>query len=152
MALNHDAVHLALRLRAKPAMPAVRLLENIQPATLPAQGVEYSEEEFVPGTSTLWSATASGGVVQDEGLYVIRWYGVAGAGTTGTGGMSQSISTLLALFPPGSAITAADGTIIRIRSDVAPKRGQILPNLIPGRAVATITIPWRVYSTNPALP
>jgi hypothetical protein len=148
--MNHDAVHLALRLRAKPALPTARAYENVE--FTPTPGVEYVEEDFVPATSELRSATASQGTVQDEGLYVIRWFGVAGTGTTGVGAMSQSITALLARFAPGSSITASDGTVVRIKERPAPWRGQIIPNLIPGRAVATITIPWRVYSTNPALP
>jgi hypothetical protein len=146
MALNHDAVHMALRLRAKPALPTAKAYENV--TFTPPSGAPYAEEDFAPGTSRLVSATASGGMVEDTGLYVIRWYGLSGEATAT---MSQAITALLALFPPGSFLTATDGTIVRIQGTFAPRRSQIT-NPIAGRALSTITIPWLVNWFNPALP
>jgi hypothetical protein len=146
MALNHDAVHLALRLRAKPALPAVRVIENVAPASPIAPGVEYSEEEFVPTPPRLLSATATGGRVRHDGLYVIRWFGIAG---TATSQIRASADAVLALFPPGSTVIATDGTAVHIMgSPIAPSQSQI-NFAVPGRAVVTITIPWWAQSLNP---
>lgn len=144
MALNHDAVHLALRLQSKPALPAARAYENV--AFTPTSGVEYVEDEFVPTPPLLLSATARGGRVRHDGLYVIRWFGIAG---TATSQIRASADAVLALFPPGSTITATDGTAVHILGrPIAPGQSQI--NLaVPGRAVVTITIPWWAQSLNP---
>lgn len=143
MAANLDAVHLALRNRAKPALPAARAFENV--AFIPTSGVPYAEEEFAPGGGRLFGA-ASGGTVEEEGLYVIRWFALANTATTE---FSTALTTLLNLFRPGSYITAADGTIVRIRGDFIPRRSQIT-NPIAGRALSVVTIPWYVHSINPS--
>lgn len=145
MALNLDAVHMALRLRVKSALPVARAYENI--AFTPTSGVVYAEEDFVPGTSRLVSATAAGGMVEDTGLYVIRWYGIAGEAT---GTIRAGVTAVLALVPPGSFVTATDGTVVRIRGTPAPKSSQINTTVAPGRALATIEIPWLVNWFNPA--
>jgi hypothetical protein len=142
MPVDLNAVHLALRLRAKPALPTIRESENVAftpPATDP-----YSEEDFVPATATLRTMPAQGGTVVMTGLYVLRWFGVSGDGTAA---MNAGLTALLAKFAPGLAITAGDGTVVRVREDVAPTRGQIM-NLDNGRPVATVTIPWWLQTTN----
>ena len=113
----------------------------------PTQGTEYIEEDYVPATSTL-QGLVSGGLVEDTGLYVIRWYGVA---NTGERDLNNSVDSLLALFPPGSSLPLADGSglVVRIRGDLAPYRGQMLP-VKPGFVMITTKIPYRVLSINNA--
>lgn len=141
--IDHHKVHMALRNRALPALPAGREWENI--AFTPTPGVPFVEEDYVPGTSALIAGHRSRGTVEDTALYVLRWYGVAGQGTAT---MNSGITSLLALFPPGQTITASDGTVVRVRGDMAPNRGQIIN--VEGWAMAPVTIPVRVYTQNPA--
>lgn len=146
MPADLNAVHLALRLRAKSAMPTYRELENV-PFTPPASDA-YSEEDFVPATYTLRSVTQTNGLAIHTGLYVIRWFGVAGDGTTA---MNTGLTALLARFGIGLTLTASDGTLVAIGTVTPPNRGasrgQIV-NLDNGRPVATVTIPWWCTSTN----
>lgn len=140
--VNHHAVHLALRNHALPALPAQREWENV--AFQPVPGAPYVEEDYVPATATL-RGLVQGGTVETTALYVLRWFGTAGDGVRT---INDGITALLSRFPPGSAITATDGTRIYVRGDVAPTRSQIT-NPAPGWAMSTITIPVRMFSTNP---
>jgi hypothetical protein len=142
VAINHHAVHLALRNRVLSALPTGRAWENV--AFTPTPGQPFVEEDYVPATSSLLGLLR-GGTVEDTGMYILRWYGVAGQGA---GAMNTGIAAVLALVKPGDTITATDGTVVHIRGDVAPTRGQIMN--IDGWAMAPITIPFRVYHQNPA--
>lgn len=141
--VDHAAVHLALRNHAMPALPASREWENVE--FRPTPGVPYVEEDYVPATSTLLGLF-KGGTIEDTALYVFRWYDVAGRGTAA---INTGISALLARFAPGTAIVAGDGSIVRVRGDVAPTRSQIT-NPAPGWAMSAVTIPVRVYTQNAA--
>lgn len=137
MAVNHHAVHMALRARAIPVLPAMRERENV--AFTPTEGVQFVEEDYVPATTTLLGLVR-GGTVEVTALYVLRWYVPAG---TGVKALNDGITALLALFEPGTGITASDGTIVRVRGDIGPSRSQIT-NPTPGWAVSTIAIPVRI--------
>lgn len=138
---NLDAVHKALFQRVKPALPAARALENVEfvpPATAP-----YTEEDFVPATSVLWTFPAENGRRLEDGIYVIRYYGER---NTGTAAMNAATQAILARVPVGLALTATDGTMVRIGTydgprPRAPYRGAN-KRLDNGRPVAVITIPW----------
>ena len=141
--IDHHLVHLALRNRAASALPAAREYENV--AFTPPAGAPYVEEDYVPATSEL-RGLVKAGTVEDTAMYVLRWYGIAGQGTSA---MNTGVQAILALFRPGDRFTATDGTVIRVRGDVAPTRSQII-NAPDGRPVATVTIPIRVFHQNPA--
>lgn len=149
-AADLNAVYLALRLRAKPALPTAREMENV-PFTPPATA-PYAEEDFVPATNRLISVTKTNGVAIMTGLYVLRWFGEAGVGTSA---MNSGLTAVLALFPIGLGITATDGSVIIIGSyegqnrgpNMGPQRGQIV-NLDNGRPVCTVKIPFWLQSTN----
>lgn len=143
-----NGVQLALRTQmlkcdALP-FPADRVYGNI--TYQPTQGKEYIEEDYIPATSTL-KGLVSGGLVEDTGLYVVRWYGVA---NTGEQELNDKIDSLLALFPPGSSLPLTDGSnlVVRVRGDHAPYRGQ-LRRVKPGFVLVVITIPYRVLSLSP---
>jgi hypothetical protein len=145
-AADLNAVHLALRARAKPALPTYREFENV-PFTAPATD-PYSEEDFVPATHTLRSVTAVNGLVIITGIYVIRWFGKAGDGTAA---MNTGLTALLARFPTGLTLTASDGTKVAIGSASGPNRGAWrgqITNLDNGRPLSTVTIPWWLTSEN----
>lgn len=138
---SFKAVHLALRNRllTHATLPASRAWENERFA--PVAGVPYIEEDFVPATAELRGITRGGDVVT-EGLYVIRWFGLEGTSLD----LHDALDAALALFAPESTLTATDGTVVRIRGDQAPTRSQIARE--NGRAVATITIPFRLHHNN----
>jgi hypothetical protein len=85
-----------------------------------------------------------GGPVEETALYVLRIYAPAGAGVKD---LNAQLGRILARFAPGTPITASDGTVVRVRGDVAPTRSQIT-NDSPGWAVSTVTIPVRMLSHN----
>lgn len=142
--MNEHAVHMALRGQVLPALPAARRWENSE--LKPSSSVEYVEESFEPDGGRLYGAR-QGGIVKDEGLYIITWYGFANVGTQS---MSTSLRALLDRVPPGSKIAATDGSYVEIKGDVIPWRSKI-QNLTdyPGRAVSTVRIPFYVLTTNP---
>jgi hypothetical protein len=142
--INHQAVQLALRNQAIPALPALREWENV--AFTPTAGQPFVEEDYVPAGSTLRGLVLAG-MVEDTALYVIRWYGLAGQGTKA---INDGITALLARFAPGTAILASDGSIVRVRGDVAPIRSQITNTDDGAWAVTTVTIPVRVFTQNAA--
>lgn len=119
--------------------------ENVR--FVPTTGVEYIEEQYVPGPSSLLGLRA-GGVVETTGLYIVNWYSVANQGVTQP---SVNADAVLALFPPGAAVaTMTDGNVVRVRGDVAPSRGQLRQAKQAGFAIIPITIPWRVQTYNAA--
>lgn len=149
MAADLNAVYLALRLRAKPALPTAREMENV-PFTPPAAA--YAEEDFVPATNRLISVTKTNGTAIITGLYVLRWFGEAGVGTSA---MHAGLHALLARFSIGLGITATDGSVIIIGSyegqnrgpNMGPQQSQIV-NLDNGRPVCTVKIPFWLTSVN----
>jgi hypothetical protein len=141
--VSRKAVKLALRARleAVAGIPsaAQRAFENKD--FTPTSGVPYIEEEFVPQPGFL--PGLSRGPSVSFGLYIVKWYGLA---NTGEGDIGTGVDAILAAFPPGYTFAQlANGDAIRIRGDVAPSSGQILPQ-DDGWAVCTITIPFRVQT------
>lgn len=123
-------------------LPSTAGWENI-PIT-PVAGTPYIEERYVPATSRLISLPASGGQMEDTGLYVLDWYAPANVGLQA---LTASADALLALFAPGTALTVASGVEVRPRTDVAPFRGGVRQDR-PGWAAISITIPWRLSYLN----
>lgn len=123
--------------------PEQRALDNVQYEQLPT-GRVYVEEDFVEGTSTLRSIPAAGGVLEDTGLYILRWNGIA---NTGMRSLRDPMKALRALFRPGTTLPLADGTAVRVRTDVSPTISAIRPGA-PGWSVISIAIPWRLLSLN----
>ena len=122
-------------------VPAIRAYENI--SLTPTPGRPYIEEEFVPATMTLVAGPASGGFLEETGLYVVKIFGVSGVGVSAIRKYAEAIK---ALFTPGTNITAGSN-VVRVRGDTSTQTGQLIP-LTSGWTAITITIPWRSYSTN----
>lgn len=142
--IDHLAAHLALRARllAVNGLPAVNAFEN--KAFTPVQGTPYVADQYVPATQQLVGLPAQHGIVEETGLYVVQLYGVDGAGITPLRTLAQAV---LAAFTPGTVVTSTANDAIRVRGDVAPMGGQIIPR-DDGWATCTIKIPWRAYSQN----
>jgi hypothetical protein len=123
-------------------LPVTRKWENVE--FDPPVGRVYIEESFTEGTSTVRSLPADGGVLDDTGLYVLRWYGLA---NTGMRSLRDPMKKLRTLFKPGTTLPLSDGTTLRIRTDVSPTVSGIQPGK-PGWSMISIAIPWRLLSLN----
>lgn len=106
-------------------------------------GRPYIEEAYVPGTPVLRSFPASGGLVEEIGLYVVRWYSRT---NTDILALTRPANKILELFKPGTAMSLADGYSVRVLEQ-GPYRGQVRTDE-PGWAVLTTTIPWRLFHIN----
>lgn len=122
-------------------LPALRAWENKDFTRV--VGRPYIDDEYVPATSELRTAPANGGTLEETGLYIIKWFGIP---DRGVGGIRKPLSALKLLFTPGTSLVAGDHTI-RVRGDVGPFTGQIIPQG-SGWSRCTLTIPWRAYSRN----
>lgn len=122
-------------------LPAIRAWDNV--TVTPIAGRPYLEEDFVPATSELISIPLNGGQVEETGLYILKWYGLANKGSAG---IRKCMDGLMALFAPGTALTAGSD-VVWIRDDIGPATSQIVPQGTD-RAVCALTIPWLARTTN----
>jgi hypothetical protein len=123
-------------------LPAARAWENKNYTATP--GAPYIADSYVPATMALISLPASNGVVEETGLYVVQWFGLA---DSGIGAIRAGVQAILAAFAPGTSITSTTGDVLRVRTDVGPTAGQIIP-MDNGWSVVTVRIPWRARSQN----
>jgi hypothetical protein len=146
--INHTAAQLALRSRllTVAGLPAARAWENKNYTAIP--GTPYVADSYVPGTNSLITFPANNGTVEETGLYVVQWYGVA---DSGIGTIRAGVQAILAAFAPGTVVTSTTGDVIRVRTDVGPMAGQLMP-MDAGFAVCTVKIPWRARSQNAIAP
>jgi len=103
----------------------------------------YLEEDFVPGP-TFQVTVGLFAELEHRMQYVLKLYGLAGEGIKALYSVSEAI---LAQFPPRLALTMSDGTLLRVRSNPAPTRGQVLPQEA-GRAVIVVDIPLFARTDN----
>lgn len=122
-------------------LPTLRLYENTQKA--PVTTAPFVETELIGQPGELLSGPAQGGTREDRGLYVVRWYGLAGDGALA---IRRGVDALLAQFTPHTTF-AAGTDVVRVRGDSAPYAGAIRPT-DSGHAVCVVTIPWRCYRQN----
>jgi hypothetical protein len=141
--VNHKALQLAFRARllTLSGLPDDRAWENTQ--FTPRVGHPYIEEEYLPAPGTLRGFT-QGGVAEDTGMYVVRWYGLANTDLA----IVDDVHALLALFPPGLALTTTAGDTAHVRGDVMPSRSPLRADG-PDWIVCTVTIPFRCYTLTP---
>ena len=122
-------------------LPAMRAWENT--ALTPVAGKPYLEEDYVPATERLFTSPAASGMVEETGLYVLKWYGLSGKGISA---LRKSVHALKLLYTPGTKLTAGSHTV-RVRADAATQTGQIIP-LTGGMAVLVLPVPWLALSNN----
>jgi hypothetical protein len=122
-------------------VPLLRGWENQE--LTPLAGQWYIEEDYIPGPVN----GVSLGQKEHLPMYVLRLSGLAGKGVSA---LYRVADAILASFPPKLAMPMEDGFPLRVSSDTAPYRGQVLSSG-PGRADVAITIPlWkRTPSPNP---
>lgn len=150
-AISHKEIQLALRalLAAVPGLPAKRVWENEKPYA-PVAGTSYVLEQFVPGPSQLYTASANGanGIKDARGLYIVQWFAPAGNGAPNVGGITElrdGADAILNAFPPGRGFPLTSGLVLRVRGDQAPTPSQII-QLDTGFAYVSVTVPWVVYT------
>lgn len=146
---NHAAVQLALRNHAL-AMSGFPVMPDGNPAIAcdnvpftPIDGHAYVVEQYAPAGAALLGVV-QGGTVRTQGLYCLRWMGVQGQGLSA---IATGVDGLLAQFAPGTSLTATSGDVVRIRGDVAPYRGQMLP-MDGGWVACLVTIPFYCLTPN----
>lgn len=122
-------------------LPSMRAWENR--AFVPAAGIPYVEEDFVPATHRLVTMPAAGGVAEETGLYVLKWYGLP---NIGIGALRKSVGALKALYAPGTNMVAS-ADVVTVRADTAVRTGQVL-QLSSGWCALVLTVPWRARSRN----
>jgi hypothetical protein len=122
-------------------LPELRAWENV-PVT-PVTGRPYIREQYIPGPLARETLGAFGRL-EARPMYGIGVYGVT---NTGLGGVLDYADALLTLFAPGTAIVASNGDTLRVRSDTAPFRGQLMQHE-SGWAMVLVTVPLRVRTTN----
>ena len=145
--IDHAAAHLALRNRllGVAGLPAFAA-EN--KTYQPAAGTPYVADQYVPATTALVTMPDASGTTEETGLYVINWFGLANSGISG---IRAGVQAILAAFAPGTVVVSTAGDAIRVRTDVGPQTGQIIP-MDNGFAGCTVKIPWRARSQNAIAP
>lgn len=122
-------------------LPALRAWEHVK--FEPIQNRPYVDEDFMPTGSELLSFPAQSGILEERGIYVLRYHGVANRLLSG---IQNPVAALKALFTPGTGLTAGSN-VVRVRSDIGPYSGPILPDG-KGFEVCTLTVPWFGHSNN----
>jgi hypothetical protein len=104
----------------------------------------YLEEEYVPRPPFRRTAPADGAVLDEFGLWVVRWYGLPGYDV---GAIRRCVDAVLALYPPGLTIPAG-AHALRVQggpTTPGPWAGQI--SRTGSHAMCPITIPVWTQST-----
>ena len=118
-------------------LPVLRDWENV--GEDPIVGRWLVEEDYIPGPAV---RVTDSGLFQLEGdpMYVIKYYGLPKVGIDALYALAQET---LRLFLPDYALNLSNGDTLRVRSDPAPFRGQVLHD-DKGRAYVTVTVPLRI--------
>lgn len=121
--------------------PALRAWENTK--FDPPISRWYIEEDYMGGPARQITVGERGEI---EGLpmYVVKVYCPS---TIGSDAPFIVADGLLESFAPRRELPLSNGDVVRVRTDVAPYRGQVQA-AGPGRAVVVVTIPLRIRSLN----
>lgn len=120
-------------------LPVIQAWENIEATPLTARW--YLEEEYLPGPSNLLGTSR---FLECFPTYIVKLYGLSNTGITA---LYRGADAVLALFPPRQAFTLSTGDVLRVRTNPAPSRGQLIP-LAAGRAAIVVTVPLRAETAN----
>jgi hypothetical protein len=123
------------------ALPSNMGWDNVR--VEPVTGEPYGEEDYVPAPGKLLGMS-TGGSREETGLYVLRLYA---PDSIGTGPFYAIAKAILALYPCGPGPVLTSGDQLFLRDDPAPFAGPVRPDK-PGWAVCTITMFWRLYTSN----
>lgn len=123
------------------AFPAVCTWDNIE--ATPQQGHWWADEQYLPGP-VQGKTVGPLADLEVRPTYVLTLYGMA---KYGAGALYKAADALVNLFPPRDALTLSTGDVLRVRSDVAPSRGQ-LRHTDPGWAAVPVTVPLWSRTSN----
>lgn len=122
-------------------LPALRAWENVDFTA--TTGRPYIEEDFAPGTHRIITAPMQGARAEQDGLYMLKLYGLSNVGISA---LRKTADAILALYTPGTVLTSGS-TSVYVRGDPAPVAAQILPQG-NGWSVLPLSIYWRARSVN----
>jgi hypothetical protein len=122
-------------------LPSIRAFGNVTFKSTP--GRTYFEEQYVPGPTQLITV-GPGGIIKLTPMYAGLFYV-----PDDTGDLAQSRygDAFTKLFAPRTAIAMPNGDILRVREDVGPFPGQLLP-AETGFSVMTVTVPFWIQTSN----
>lgn len=121
-------------------LPSQRAWENV--AFEPTAGVPWVQEQYLPGPSAQVTLGPNG-ELELTPMYALFVNLPAETGLT----VKRYVNALRVLFAPRTAITLANGDVLRVRSDTGPYAGQLQQSQ-PGFAVQPLTIPFRLRTNN----
>lgn len=125
-------------------LPTLRVLQNV-PFTRIA-GRPFVVEGFPLGGASVQTIPGRTGRLQQDGLSVWTWYGIAGVGTSA---IDKGVAALMARFAPYTRLTLSDGTNVDMRGDASPTASDLVAE--DGWIRSTITLPWRASTRNAVL-
>lgn len=118
--------------------PAFRAWENVKRPSVAARRW-FIEENYEP-LNTKNLGVTSGGTIEDRGLWILKFFGIANTDMMALSLMADAVN---ALFPPGYTINAN----AYVDGDVVNRRSRLLV-LDDGRPFISVTIPWRAHTPN----
>lgn len=132
-------------------LPGVRLFENLEAvdedgATLadgPPPSRPYFREAFRSLPTRLRGLAATGGRLEENGVYFAHFYFIENTGSEASDRVTQAAA---ALFTPGTRVTAGSQEVWIVGDpgvDISP-----LISLDSGWAHRVVEIPWRAYPRN----
>jgi len=127
-------------------LPNRKAYENTYVAGVPLTpkvGAPYIVEMLQPGASRMITMPANGGLLEEDVLSRWNWYFPIGAGTEA---IDRTVKAFKKLFTPGTNLTLADSTRLKVRGDTTVKHSN--PVYTDTHAVVTITIPCRAVTHN----
>lgn len=116
-------------------IPPIRVWENVKVDTPVSRW--YIDEDYIPGSPFRVTSTFEG-EYENNPVYVIRLAGLSGRSIKA---LYTVATAILRLFKPGTTMVLPDGTNLRVRSEPAPYRGQVLPGEEEGHEDIVISIP-----------
>lgn len=122
-------------------LPFCQAWEDID--TQPVANRPYVEESYVPATAELIAGPAVGGLLEETGLYILKFYAPPNLGGYA---LRKTANAVRALFTPGTAFTITGGRV-HVSEKTAPWVGQVL-RTDDGWSVVVLTIPWYSETTN----
>lgn len=109
----------------------------------PTPGVPFVEEQFIPGPSRLRSV-GPGATLRVRPQYGLKVFIPERVGPEAS---DAYVDALVKLFAPRTAITLSTGDFLRVRTDVGPSVGQLLPRK-SGFAAVPVTFPLQLFTIN----
>jgi hypothetical protein len=126
--------------------PEYRAYTNVKYDPKQAAGRPYTEEEWLPGTSTVTGLGPGARIIHNP-IYVVKLYGLSEKGEAALAAYSDAI---LLLFKPNTSIATSASQVLEVKTLTPPfSSGITNPSSLPGRALVTVTVPLWAQTTIP---